>query len=57
MSSRNSRARSSNDPFAYLKVGLLVIVALGAVEKFYRHPTYGTGIAALLAAMQAGEAL
>lgn len=31
--------------------------ALFAVENFYEHPTYGRGIKALIAVLQAGEDL
>jgi len=32
-----------------------VIGAIVAVDRFYVHPTYGNGIRALVAAIQAGE--
>ena len=39
----------------------VVLAAIGAallaVESFYEHPTRGNGLKALLAAIQAGEAL
>ena len=34
-----------------------LVGAFLAIQAFYRHPTYGTGVAALLAAIQAGEVL
>ena len=38
-------------------LGLIALVSAGAaIEKFYKHPTYGTGLAAFLAALSAGEA-
>jgi hypothetical protein len=40
-----------------LKVLGLVAFAAVAVERFYEHPTRGRGLQALLAALQAGEAL
>jgi hypothetical protein len=33
----------------------LVVIAGGAIEKFYHHPTYGNGLKAFVAAFQAGE--
>lgn len=36
------------------KIGALVF-AVVAIETFYVHPTYGNGVRALLAAIQAGE--
>ena len=57
MSSRKIRHVSLGGPFAYLEVDLLTVGALIAVEKLNRHPTHGTAIAALQAAIQAGEAL
>ncbi len=33
----------------------LILGAVIAVERFYVHPTFGTGMRALLAAIQAGE--
>lgn len=57
MSSRKIRHVSPGGPFAYLEVDLLTVGALIAVEKLNRHPTHGTAVAALQAAIQAGEAL
>jgi hypothetical protein len=37
-------------------VGLVLLAAV-AVENFYVHPTRGRGIKALIAVLQAGEAL
>jgi hypothetical protein len=38
-------------------LGVLLVFAgaVVAVERFYSHPTYGNGIRALMAAIQAGE--
>jgi hypothetical protein len=36
---------------------VLFVGALIAIENFYEHPTYGTGLQALYAALKAGEAL
>ncbi len=42
-----------------MKTGLTAVAAIlaaaVAVERYYVHPTYGTGLQALLAAIQAGE--
>lgn len=38
-------------------VALAVFAAALAVEAFYEHPTRGRGLKALLAVIQAGEAL
>jgi hypothetical protein len=35
-------------------LGLLGLAGL-AIEKFYHHPTYGNGLKAFMAALQAGE--
>jgi hypothetical protein len=34
-----------------------VVFAIVAVEAFYAHPTYGRGVKALIAVIQAGGAL
>jgi hypothetical protein len=36
---------------------LLLLGLLIAIERFYQHPTYGNGLRAAVAAMQAGEFL
>jgi hypothetical protein len=36
------------------KLGILAL-AVAAIETFYVHPTYGNGLRAMVAAIQAGE--
>jgi hypothetical protein len=39
-------------------IGLIALFgALAAIDRFYEHPTYGTGLAALVAVLRAGETL
>ncbi len=44
-----------------MKKAVIAIAAIGAallaVEAFYKHPTRGNGLKALLTVLQAGEAL
>jgi hypothetical protein len=37
-------------------MGLIAVIGAGvAIEKFYKHPTYGSGLAAFFAVLSAGE--
>ncbi|MDQ2843414.1 MAG: hypothetical protein M3Y72_20715 [Acidobacteriota bacterium] len=44
-------------PIHYAYVGITLLMAIGAIEAWYRHPTYGQGLKALAAATQAAMAL
>jgi hypothetical protein len=37
--------------------GTVLLSAFVAIEKYYRHPSFGSGIQALVAAIKAGEVL
>jgi len=50
--------QTKEEPMTKAVVAVLAVAAaLVAVESFYEHPTRGRGLRALLAVLQAGEAL